>query len=164
MRKPSKHELALAEAVQLLAQVFARSGAATIPQATRAAELVEPILAAAGPSVKTKGQAPAESPQSAAYEKEFAQLWRAWRGRTNNSRKAALKQYVARRRQGVSFEDLKVATVAYYRYCKAHGIQGTDKMKMAQTFFGPNEHWKSDYTLPPEEPTELGHDETSVDY
>jgi hypothetical protein len=91
---------------------------------------------------------PRSQPQYHEYEQEFEQLWRAWKGRAPNSRKAGLKRYAERRRAGVSFEILKKAVISYYYYCREHGILGTEKMMMTQTFFGPNERWKGPFKIP----------------
>jgi len=79
------------------------------------------------------------------YLAEFEPLWRAWKGRPNNSKKLAQDKYIARRRQGISAEDLKAAVRRYYNYCKKEDTLGTSSMMQASTFFGPNERWKDEF-------------------
>jgi hypothetical protein len=79
------------------------------------------------------------------YMAEFEVVWKAWKGRPNNNKKAAFKAYKARRRSGVSAEDLKAGVVRYYKYLREQGKLGTEFMKTAAAFFGPNEHWKDKY-------------------
>jgi hypothetical protein len=108
-----------------------------------------------------------ETKEEKKYTDEFDLLWVAWKGRPNNPKKPARQKYTSLRNSGISFEELKDATRAYHRYCKHQRILGTGKMLQAQTFFGPNERWKADFTISaPDEPlSEMGHDDGSdVEY
>jgi hypothetical protein len=86
---------------------------------------------------------------TANYEAEFDKLWPAWKGRPNNSKKAGLEKYIVQRRKGVSWEELRDATIAYYEYCQEEDSLGTKYMLMAQTFFGPHERWKGPWEVRP---------------
>lgn len=78
------------------------------------------------------------------YPHEFEIVWTIMPKRDlNNPKKAAFKAWKARLKEGVSQADLESAARAYYGYCKQKGIIGTDKVMMAQTFFGPNERWEA---------------------
>lgn len=96
------------------------------------------------------------------YTEEFELLWVVWKGRPNNPKKPALQKYIALRRSGVSFDDLKQASRAYYQYCKHERILGTSRMLQTQTFFGPNERWKADFSIPDRstEPTVMGFEDS----
>lgn len=74
---------------------------------------------------------------SEAYEAGFAECWEHYPRK--EARKAALKAYQARRRAGVSAQELLDATEAY-----AEAMVGTERQyrKIGATFYGPNEHWK----------------------
>ncbi len=52
-------------------------------------------------------------------------------------------------KKGESFDDLMSATKRYKAYCIRTGREGTDKVKQAATFFGPNAPWK-EYLPPPQ--------------
>lgn len=83
----------------------------------------------------------------AQFGAEFGTLWLAYPKRSGaNSRKAALEKFTARRREGVSFDELHEATLAYASYCKASGNVGSEFVMRAETFYGRNERWKEDWT------------------
>lgn len=111
--------------------------------------------------IATDGSASATASATAsAGEKETALLrwtadfdlaWAAYPKRPNNSRGKASKAYMARRREGVSAEVILAGVVAYAAYVQAIG-QPPHFVKLASTFFGPDEHWLTDYAVPESDP------------
>lgn len=86
-----------------------------------------------------------------AWTADFALAWAAYPKRPNNSRGKASKAYMARRREGVSAEAIHAGVVAYAAYVQAIG-QPPHFVKLASTFFGPDEHWLTDYAVPDSDP------------
>lgn len=86
-----------------------------------------------------------------AWTADFALAWAAYPKRPNNSRGKASKAYMARRREGVSAEAILAGVVAYAAYVQAIG-QPPHFVKLASTFFGPDEHWLTDYAVPESDP------------
>lgn len=89
------------------------------------------------------------------YTCDFDVVWKAWKGRPNNPKKPALAAYARLRDSGVGADELLKAVTRYWRYCKQRGILGSDKMMMAQTFFGPNERWKDGFGQGESDQTDL---------
>lgn len=71
------------------------------------------------------------------YEQDFELVWSEYPRRTE--RKAALKAYQARRREGADHDELLAATKHY-----ATASTGTEQryIKRGSTFYGPNEVWR----------------------
>jgi hypothetical protein len=80
---------------------------------------------------------------------EFNAVWALYPKRPNNSKKAAFRAWQARRRAGVAAEDLEAGVMRYAAYCVARGIVGSELVKQASTFFGPNEHWTEPWDVTP---------------
>ncbi|GIW90902.1 MAG: hypothetical protein KatS3mg109_1334 [Pirellulaceae bacterium] len=82
------------------------------------------------------------------YEAEFAAWWGEYPKRAGgNPRRAAYRAYVARRRAGVSAEELLDGVRRYRRYCEVRGIVGTEFVKQAQFWLSPRyEGWAQDWT------------------
>ncbi|HBP1684339.1 YdaU family protein [Pseudomonas aeruginosa] len=80
---------------------------------------------------------------SSGYPQEFETCWAKYPKRAGgNSKKAAHKAWAARIREGVTAEALDAAVQAYASEMIAKGKVGTEYVKQAATFFGPNEHWR----------------------
>lgn len=82
---------------------------------------------------------------------DFDLAWAAYPSRPNNAKAKALKAYLARRESGVTAEALHAGVVAYAAYVQATGTPAKF-VKMASTFFGPDEHWLTDYAVPDADP------------
>jgi len=139
MPKPTEHDVALAEAIQNLCQVFANAIPDQIPQVVKACELADSVISWAGDDEEE-----ADSKKAAElllFKEEFDKLYVVWKGRPHDTRKVAFKNYCARRRSGVGHKILEDATRNYWRHCTTQGNLATDKMMMAQTFFGTSERW-----------------------
>ena len=96
---------------------------------------------------RPKKKKPPVSPNT--HREEFEQIWPAWKSRANNSKKAGFQKYCEQRGKGRTFEQLKKATVAYYRYCEKKGWLGTNSMMHTQTFFGPADRWNANFKEKP---------------
>ena len=90
-------------------------------------------------------------PPRDAYPPTFERFWAAYPRRAGgNPKKAALRQWRATRRKGVTAEELEEAVSRYAAYCDATGKTGTEYVKQASTFLGRDEHWREDWTVPSE--------------
>lgn len=79
---------------------------------------------------------------SRAIDEKFEEAWRLYPKRDGgNSKKAALKAWNARIREGVSPDSLIAAVKAYAAAMSAKGNVGTPYVKQAATFFGPDRHF-----------------------
>jgi hypothetical protein len=163
-KRPTENELRLAEAIQLLVRVLSNASNRPIPELHQVNELAENVIAGSGPAKPQKTKKLVQVMDDPCLEDEFAKLWPAWKGRPNNPKKPALEKYKKLRRSGVAAKELFAATKAYYFWCKEEGVLGTNRMLQAQTFFGPNERYKADFTIQQEGPSELGDDQSEVEY
>ena len=78
----------------------------------------------------------------------FAEAWEAYPKREGgDSRKAAMKAWQARVRSGVAAEDLLAGVLRYAAHCDAKGVTGTQYVKRAASFFGPDEHWIEEWNV-----------------
>lgn len=84
------------------------------------------------------GDAPSQSDDLPA---DFAACWADYPRRPNDSRKKALKAWQARVRAGVEPTTLLEGARRYARYCDLTGKTGSEFVKQAATFFGPDEHY-----------------------
>jgi phage replication O-like protein O len=83
-----------------------------------------------------------EAPSAPApFEPEFEACWAAYpsRGGHANPKRAAHAKWLARRRQGVLAAALLEGTRRYAAYCDATRKTGTEFVKQAATFYGPDE-------------------------
>lgn len=84
------------------------------------------------------------STKSQPYPEEFEACWKAYPKRHSaDGKKPAFKAWQARVRSGVLAETLLLATTRYAKQCHQDGSIGTRFVKMASTFYGPDEHWES---------------------
>jgi hypothetical protein len=89
--------------------------------------------------------------QRATCEAEFEVIWPIYPRRPGNNRKAALNAYLARRRVGVTADELKRATENYRKQVER---EGTDEkfIKLGSTFYGPSDHWRTALEVASEAP------------
>lgn len=79
---------------------------------------------------------------TSAYSAEFERFWKSYPKREGgNPKKTAWKAWKARIRAGVSADDLIAAASRYADQMRAKGSEGTNFVKQASTFLGPDEHW-----------------------
>lgn len=89
-------------------------------------------------------------PKPPAYPAEFEATWKVYPRRAGgNPKVAAFKAWQARRKAGVTAQELHAGVVRYAGYVRDAGKSGTEYVKQAATFFGPGEHFRDEY----EEPT-----------
>ena len=74
------------------------------------------------------------------YEKEFQEVWQARPPRKNESKRAALKAYTARRRAGAEYSDILAGVERYRAYIDNEIALGNDARftKHLATFLGPD--------------------------
>jgi hypothetical protein len=74
----------------------------------------------------------------APFEADFNAAWHHYPRK--DDRKDALRCYQARRREGISAEDLMAAVMGYADHCRRKKTT-EEFMLRGATFFGPNERW-----------------------
>jgi biotin operon repressor len=80
---------------------------------------------------------------------EFEQAWQAYPKRAGgNSKSAAFKAWNARQNDGVKPEAMLEGVKRYAAYVRATGSTGTQFVKQAATFFGPDRHFDEAWTPP----------------
>lgn len=89
----------------------------------------------------------------AAYPAEFLEAYDAMKGagakwREGSTLAAAFKQWQARIKAGAGAELVLAGAMRYAAYVKATGAE----VKMAQTFFGPGEHYTAEWAVTRSEP------------
>lgn len=100
----------------------------------------EPIrLAASQPSHRVS--------MSKSYPDQFECSWALYPKRAGgNSKRAAFRAWSARVRSGVEETEIHAGVERYAAYCEATRKVGTEYVKQASTFFGPNEHYLETWT------------------
>lgn len=96
--------------------------------------------------------AEAETPKvkfSTDYSPEFEEAWQAYPKRAGgNSKAAAFKAWKARLKEGVSPADMQAGVTRYAAYVSATGNAGSQFVKQAATFFGPDRHFEESWQAP----------------
>ncbi|EBZ4886736.1 helix-turn-helix domain-containing protein [Salmonella enterica subsp. enterica serovar Bredeney] len=83
------------------------------------------------------------------YSPEFETAWQAYPKRAGgNSKSAAWKHWKARLKDGVKPEDMLAGVKRYAAYCQTTGNTGTQYVKQAATFFGPDRHFEESWQTP----------------
>ena len=83
------------------------------------------------------------------YSNEFEQAWQAYPKRAGgNSKAAAWKAWKARIKDGVTCEAMLAGVNRYAGYVRATGSLGTQYVKQAATFFGPDRHFEELWQAP----------------
>ncbi|WP_163375053.1 helix-turn-helix domain-containing protein [Enterobacter hormaechei] len=84
------------------------------------------------------------------YSNEFEQAWQSYPKRAGgNSKAAAWKAWKARIKDGVTCEAMLAGVNRYAGYVRATGSLGTQYVKQAATFFGPDRHFEESWQTPP---------------
>ena len=95
-----------------------------------------------------KASAPAR-PAKQDYSPEFETAWQAYPKRAGgNSKAAAFKAWKTRLKDGVKPEDMLAGVKRYAAYARATGSVGTQYVKQAATFFGPDRHFEESWQAP----------------
>ncbi|HBH5373660.1 TPA: helix-turn-helix domain-containing protein [Escherichia coli] len=83
------------------------------------------------------------------YSPEFEQAWLAYPKRAGgNSKSAAFKAWKARLNEGVKPETMLAGVKRYAGWVSAMGNSGTQFVKQAVTFFGPDRHFEESWEVP----------------
>ncbi|EIM8566648.1 helix-turn-helix domain-containing protein [Escherichia coli] len=92
--------------------------------------------------------APARSARQE-YSPEFEQAWQEYPKRAGgNSKSAAFKAWKARLREGIQPETMLDGVRRYAAWVRATGNTGTQFVKQAATFFGPDRHFEEAWQQP----------------
>ncbi|EFN2595373.1 helix-turn-helix domain-containing protein [Escherichia coli] len=92
--------------------------------------------------------APARSARQE-YSPEFEQAWQEYPKRAGgNSKSAAFKAWKARLREGIKPETMLDGVRRYAAWVRATGNTGTQFVKQAATFFGPDRHFEEAWQQP----------------
>lgn len=92
--------------------------------------------------------APARSSRQE-YSPEFEQAWQEYPKRAGgNSKSAAFKAWKARIREGIKPETMLDGVKRYAAWVRATGNTGTQFVKQAATFFGPDRHFEDFWQQP----------------
>ncbi|WP_154975171.1 helix-turn-helix domain-containing protein [Klebsiella grimontii] len=95
-----------------------------------------------------KASAPARSAKQD-YSPEFETAWQAYPKRAGgNSKSGAFKAWKARLKDGVKPEDMLAGVKRYAAYARVTGSIGTQYVKQAATFFGPDRHFEESWQAP----------------
>ncbi|MHC0329809.1 helix-turn-helix domain-containing protein [Enterobacter hormaechei] len=100
--------------------------------------------------ISVRGKASSENRSSKEnYSNEFEQAWQAYPKRAGgNSKAAAWKAWKARIKDGVTTEAMLAGVSRYAGYVRATGSEGTQFVKQAATFFGPDRHFEEAWQPP----------------
>ena len=83
------------------------------------------------------------------YSVEFEQAWQAYPKRAGgNPKQAAWKSWLARIRAGIKPADMLAGVQRYAAYITATGKAGSEYVKQASTFFGPDHHFAESWIAP----------------
>lgn len=105
------------------------------------------------PENKTSGaSADAPPPKRSSredYSPDFETAWQAYPKRAGgNSKASAWKAWKARLKEGVNPESMQQGVKRYAAYVRATGSAGTQYVKQAVTFFGPDRHFEESWQTP----------------
>lgn len=121
--------------------------------APRISHSFEPVNEPVNEPIKHTGaSAIASAPVRSAkqdYSPEFETAWQAYPKRAGgNSKSGAFKAWKARLKGGVKPEDMLAGVKRYAVYARATGSIGTQFVKQASTFFGPDRHFEESWQAP----------------
>lgn len=113
----------------------------------------EPVIESVNEPIKHTGaSADASAPARSAkqdYSPEFETAWQDYPKRAGgNSKAAAWKAWKARLKDGVNPEAMLAGVKRYATYARATGSVGTQYVKQAATFFGPDRHFEESWQAP----------------
>ena len=121
--------------------------------APRISHYFEPVIESVNEPIKHTGaSADASAPARSAkqdYSPEFETAWQDYPKRAGgNSKAAAWKAWKARLKDGVNPEAMLAGVKRYATYARATGSVGTQYVKQAATFFGPDRHFEESWQAP----------------
>lgn len=102
------------------------------------------------PKSDTKHQAPSTSTEPKGSEDlvEFEIVWIAYPKRPGASKSSSLKAWRARIKAGATAAEILAGVQRYAAYCAANRTE-PQYIKQPSTFFGPDEHFRADWTFTP---------------
>lgn len=102
-----------------------------------------------GKEEEGNGNNPApEKPAPGDVPEDFMVAWKAYPSRPGSSRADSLKAWRARINAGADPKAIIAGVMRYAAFCKDTGT-APQYIKQPATFFGPGEHYLSDWTVPP---------------
>ncbi|MBK2541654.1 helix-turn-helix domain-containing protein [Klebsiella quasipneumoniae] len=121
--------------------------------APRISHSFEPVNEPVNEPIKHTGaSAIASAPTRSAkqdYSPEFEKAWQAYPKRAGgNSKAAAFKAWNARLKDGVKPEAMLAGVKRYAAFARATGSAGTQYVKQAASFFGPDRHFEESWQAP----------------
>ena len=121
--------------------------------APRISHSFEPVIESVNEPIKHTGaSADASAPARSAkqdYSPEFETAWQDYPKRAGgNSKAEAWKAWKARLKDGVNPEAMLAGVKRYATYARATGSVGTQYVKQAATFFGPDRHFEESWQAP----------------
>lgn len=128
------------------AEVAMIKAAAVVDPAGAATPARAAILSVGAPNATAEGTPPTEME---AWEAEFQSLWALYPKRAGtNPRKLGFTHFAARRRQGVTLDEMKAGLERYVRFCEATDKLNTETVMQASRFFGTSELFREPWELP----------------
>lgn len=94
----------------------------------------------------TKPEPERASPRGDDYPTEFEEVWAAYPKRPGASKKDSYKAWSARIKAGATAAEIMAGVLAYTSYVIAKQTD-PEFIKQPATFFGPDEHFRSDWTV-----------------
>lgn len=83
------------------------------------------------------------------YSGVFERTWAIYPRRAGgNPKRRAIQAWSARIKAGATADEIHAGTERYARFCDATGKTGTEYVKQAATFFGPDEHFREAWDAP----------------
>ncbi|VTP13197.1 hypothetical protein PUATCC27989T_01031 [Phytobacter ursingii] len=124
-------------------------GAGADPRISHSFEpVIEPVIEPKLNGASADASAPTR-PVKRVFSPEFEMAWQAYPKRAGgNSKTAAFKAWNARLKEGVTPEAMHEGVKRYAAYAKATGSVGTQYIKQAATFFGPDRHFEEAWKAP----------------
>lgn len=110
--------------------------------------LIPESISAAGGDTQAPTAKPSDCGKGESYPPEFEQAWSAYPQRPGMNKRQSHKAWAARVKSGISPAVIAEGVSRYAKFCAATEKIGTEFVKQPSTFFGPDEHFKADWTVP----------------
>ena len=138
-------------------------GAGDAPRISHSFEPVkEPVIEPKSIGASADASAPVR-PAKQVFSPEFEMAWQVYPKRAGgNSKTGAFKAWNARLKDGVKPETMLEGVKRYAAYTKATGSTGTQYIKQAVTFFGPDRHFEESWQSPTSAPGGMRRAQTPV--
>ena len=129
------------------------NGANAAPRISHSFEpVIEPVIEPKDIGAQAKASTPKKF-SGQRYESDFERIWQVYPKRAGgNSKASAFKSWKARLREGVSSEEILAGVQRYAAYVAATGRTGTEYVKQAATFFGPDRHFEESWQVQAAQP------------